>query len=302
MIFNAKILLFGEYLVLHNSDALLIPLTRFSGELAFIDSSDGKNGNAHSNLVLADFSNDLIKRSRSENFNDWFDLTQLKHDVDTGLYFDSDIPVGYGVGSSGVLTAALFDKYSKFPLEHWKKDLTTLKINLSLLESYFHGKSSGLDPLLSYLNSTIYLHNGKIIPDDSRYAEFNPFLIDTKISRSTENLVRLFNEKCMNAAYIHTIQTQLITANNQCIQSLRKGDKDGFYNSLKALSELQLEFFSEMILTEYESVWMQGLSSGEFYLKLCGAGGGGYLLGFAPEKAVIQKLKAKYDFKIVEIN
>jgi len=47
---------------------------------------------------------------------------------------------------------------------------------------------------------------------------------------------------------------------------------------------------------------MQGLSSGDFYLKLCGAGGGGYLLGFTPEKAIIHKLKAEYDLKIVEVN
>jgi len=302
MMFNAKILLFGEYLVLHNSDALLIPLTRYSGELAFIDSSDGKNSNAHSNLVLADFSNDLIKRSKSENFNDWFCLTQFKHDVDAGLYFDSDIPIGYGVGSSGALVAALFNKYNKFPPEHWKKDLSALKTNLAVLESYFHGKSSGLDPLLSYLNNPIFLQHNKIIPDESYYADFNPFLIDTKKSRVTEDLVSLFNEKCMSTDYFKVIQTQLIITNNQCIQFLRKGDKDRFYNSLKALSELQLKYFREMILTEYESVWMQGLSSGDFYLKLCGAGGGGYLLGFTPEKAIIHKLKAEYDLKIVEVN
>ncbi|MGM0408254.1 MAG: mevalonate kinase, partial [Bacteroidota bacterium] len=300
MIFNAKILLFGEYLVLHNSDALLIPLFNYSGELAFVNTPDGANGNAHSNRILADFYNYLIKRSRSENFNDWFDLTQLKQDVDAGLYFDSDIPVGYGVGSSGALIAALFDKYCKFPLEHWKKDLTTLKINFSLLESYFHGKSSGLDPLLSYLNNPIFLQNNKIIPDESYYADFYPFLIDTKKSRLTEGLVSLFNEKCMSTAYFNVIQTQLITANNQCIQFLRKGNKERFFSSLKDLSVLQFEYFREMILPGYESVWMHGIESGEFYLKLCGAGGGGYLLGFAPEKAVIQKLKAEYDFKIVE--
>ncbi len=31
----------------------------------------------------------------------------------TGLYFDSSIPQGYGVGSSGALVAAIYDKYAK---------------------------------------------------------------------------------------------------------------------------------------------------------------------------------------------
>ncbi|MCB2195935.1 MAG: mevalonate kinase [Bacteroidetes bacterium] len=301
MSFNAKILLFGEYLVLHNSDALLIPLSRYSGELAFINTLDGDSDNTHSNRILVDFYNDLIKEYRPESLTGWFDLTQLKHDVDAGLYFDSDIPVGYGVGSSGALVAALFDKYSKFPLEHWKKDLTALKTNLSVLESYFHGKSSGLDPLLSYLDSPIFLQNNKIILDENHYADFNPFLIDTKKSRATEGLVNLFNEKCLSTAYFNIIQTRLITANNQCIQFLRKGDKDRFFSSLKELSVLQLEYFREMILPEYESVWMQGLDSGEFYLKLCGAGGGGYLLGFATDKQVIKQLKNEVQSEVIEI-
>ena len=42
-----------------------------------------------------------------------FDLDTLKNDVETGMYFDSSIPQGYGVGSSGALVAAIYDKYAK---------------------------------------------------------------------------------------------------------------------------------------------------------------------------------------------
>ncbi len=301
MRFNAKILLFGEHLVLHNSDALLIPLSRYSGKLDFISTTDSENSNAHSNRILAGFYGYLIKEYRLESVTGWFDLTQLKHDVEAGLYFDSDIPVGYGVGSSGALVAALFDKYSKFPLKHWKSDLSRLKANLSMLESYFHGKSSGLDPLLSYINSAIFLHDDKIMLDHNWNNDFNLLLMDTKKTRSTERLVTLFNEKCLSTAYFNVIQTELIKYNNRSIQYLRKGDKEGFFKSLKELSELQFEYFREMILPEYESIWKTGLSSGDFYLKLCGAGGGGYLLGFAREKTAIQKLKTEYDFEFMVI-
>ena len=30
----------------------------------------------------------------------------------SGMYFDSSIPQGYGVGSSGALVAAIYDKYA----------------------------------------------------------------------------------------------------------------------------------------------------------------------------------------------
>ena len=40
-----------------------------------------------------------------------FDFEKLQADVDNGMYFDSSIPQGYGVGS-GALVAASYDKYA----------------------------------------------------------------------------------------------------------------------------------------------------------------------------------------------
>ena len=41
-----------------------------------------------------------------------FNLSDLKIDIDRGMYFDSSIPQGYGVGSSGALVASIYDKYA----------------------------------------------------------------------------------------------------------------------------------------------------------------------------------------------
>jgi mevalonate kinase len=38
-----------------------------------------------------------------------FDLAELKNDVETGMYFDSSIPQGYGVGSSGSSSSYMTD-------------------------------------------------------------------------------------------------------------------------------------------------------------------------------------------------
>jgi mevalonate kinase len=35
-----------------------------------------------------------------------------------------------------------------------------------------------------------------------------------------------------------------------------------------------------MIPAIFNRLWKKGLDSGEYYLKLCGAGGGGFILGF----------------------
>jgi mevalonate kinase len=94
-----------------------------------------------------------------------FDLAELKSDVETGMYFDSSIPQGYGVGSSGALVAAIYDRYAQDKitvLENLTREkLLQLKNIFSQMES-FSRKSSGLDPLNSYLSIPILI-NSKII-------------------------------------------------------------------------------------------------------------------------------------------
>lgn len=302
MKFSAKILLFGEYLVLHKSDALLIPLAKYSGELAFIDNSEElKNGRFYSNTTIRNFYEYLYRECNLADLKKWFKLSQFKRDIGEGLYFKSNIPVGYGVGSSGALTAAVFNKYSKFSLMEWKNNLQQLQNRLAMLEMYFHGKSSGLDPLLSYLHRGIHLQNGSLKVNDISTATVNPFLIDTRKSRTTGELVNIYRKKSLNTDYFEVIKTKLKNTNNQCINFLEKREVTSFFNTLKKLSALQLEYFREMILPEYEPIWKKGIESGDFYLKLCGAGGGGYLLGFTLNKEVLKGLKEEFQLEIMDV-
>ena len=41
-----------------------------------------------------------------------FDWRKINEDFDQNLYFDSNIPQGYGLGSSGALVAAFYDRYA----------------------------------------------------------------------------------------------------------------------------------------------------------------------------------------------
>ena len=59
------------------------------------------------------------------------------------MYFDSSIPQGYGVGSSGALVAAIYDQYALNKitvLENLTKDkLVQLKTVFAAMESFFTG-------------------------------------------------------------------------------------------------------------------------------------------------------------------
>ena len=57
-----------------------------------------------------------------------------------------------------------------------------------------------------------------------------------------------------------------------------------------------------MIPKEFHKLWKKGIETNAYYLKLCGSGGGGYMLGFTEDlekaKAALKdyKLEVVYNF------
>jgi mevalonate kinase len=46
-------------------------------------------------------------------------------------------------------------------------------------------------------------------------------------------------------------------------------------------------------------VWKNGLQTNDYYLKLCGSGGGGYILGFAPDLDKARAALKPYQLEVV---
>jgi mevalonate kinase len=288
-IFYAKILLFGEYSVLLNSMGLSIPYSHFSGEFSFI----GENKYTDltfakcSNLELRKFCNYLEKEKST--FESFLKIEAFSKDIKEGLYFESSIPESYGLGSSGALCAAIYKRYSCDSFSENESisgdRIVDLKKKLSLLESGFHGKSSGLDPLNSYMKSPLWIKSKNEIEQVSLPGKkFNNnsaiFLVDTKQTGNTAPLVDNFMQKCTCPEYKSKMENELIPLNNECILNFTEGKIDEFFGSVKKLSAFQMHNFKEMIPAGFESLWCDGIETQDFYLKLCGSGGGGFLLGF----------------------
>jgi mevalonate kinase len=68
-------------------------------------------------------------------------LDQLLRDVNKGLYFESSIPQGYGLGSSGALVAAIYNKYAEEKIKSdrrlSRKSVSRLKEIFSKMEGFF---------------------------------------------------------------------------------------------------------------------------------------------------------------------
>ncbi|MGZ3788524.1 MAG: mevalonate kinase family protein [Bacteriovorax sp.] len=294
--FYSKIILFGEYSVIQNSMALLIPYSLFEGKLTF-----RRDNTVTIDPELKAFSLYLKQLIDNNQLSFQFDFTSFEFDLSQGLYFDSTIPQGYGVGSSGALVAAIFDRYEQE--NHDGLDIKRLKNIFVQMESHFHGASSGVDPLISYLNSPILIKGkndlGPVsIPRFSK-GKGGIFLLNTKRSRKTEPLVNLFLEKSRNERFYNLCEDVLKPITNHCIDNFLNVDIDLLLKNFKLLSAFQHEHFSPMIPKLYRDLWGEGLSSNDYSLKLCGAGGGGFLMGITDDFQKVKRVLAAHELRLL---
>ena len=300
-LFYSKILLFGEYGIIEDSKGLSIPYNFFKGALKLPDSPTEKS--KQSNLILIDFCSHLKQIGDLD-----LDLILFEKHINEGLYFDSSIPKGYGVGSSGALVAAVYDKYSNNKitvLENLTREkLLKLKIIFSKMESFFHGKSSGLDPLNSYLSIPILIKskddiNVTGIPSQKSKGAGAVFLLDSGKTGSTAPMVNIFMEKMKSEGFRKMISSQFIKHTNICVDSFLSGDINKLLQNTKKLSRIVFENFKPMIPDEFHHLWKKGIDSGSYFLKLCGSGGGGYILGFAPDIEQAKKDLKDHSLEVV---
>ncbi|GFZ81392.1 mevalonate kinase [Aquaticitalea lipolytica] len=302
-LFYSKILLFGEYGIIKDSKGLSIPYNFYNGALKMNDNSS----------EIAIKSNESLKRFVTylrgiDNKLVAFDFEKLQQDVDAGMYFDSSIPQGYGVGSSGALVAAIYDKYAfnKITvLENLTREkLLKLKSIFSEMESFFHGKSSGLDPLNSYLSIPILINSkdnieATGIPSQKSDGKGAVFLLDSGIIGETAPMVSIFMENMKQEGFRKMLKNQFIKHTDACVDDFLKGDIKSLFSNTKKLSKVVLNHFKPMIPQEFHELWKKGIDTNDYYLKLCGSGGGGYILGFTEDIDKAKLSLANYKLEVV---
>lgn len=304
-LFHSKILLFGEYGIIQDSMGLSIPYKAYMGELKFDEPSADKaqDSNGH----LKKFLQHLQKLDANGELPVAMDLDRFEADVAQGMYFDSSIPQGYGVGSSGALVAAIYSNYAINPIQPedhiGKDDILTLKNTFGQLESYFHGKSSGVDPLICYLKLPVLIKdktdlNTIGIPDE-KAGEGAIFLMNSGAPGETQGMVNIFMERMKQEGFRNMIKKDFKKYNDQCIAAFLKGETQPLFDSLKSLSSLVFQNFEPMIPGNYKQLWQKGLESNAYYLKLCGSGGGGFILGFTKDIERAKKLLRGQDLEVI---
>lgn len=305
-LFYSKILLFGEYGIIKDSKGLSIPYNFYNGALK-IDNNTSEEA-IQSNQSLQKLATHLQALQLEQPNLVTFNNVALQNDVAQGMYFDSSIPQGYGVGSSGALVAAIYDKYALDKitvLENLTREkLLQLKSIFAAMESVFHGKSSGLDPLNSYLSLPILIHSQNHIeptgiPSQKTNGKAAVFLIDSGIVGETAPMVSIFMEKLKDTGFRNMLKSEFITYTDACVEHFLHGDVKQLFANTKKLSKVVLSHFKPMIPEAFHSIWQRGIETNDYYLKLCGSGGGGYILGFTEDLDKAKKSLSEYQLEVV---
>ena len=288
--YYSKVILFGEYSMIFDATALMIPLKRFSAQWQFPQSR---------NLTASLQSNHSLKRFRdylaeNETLSSLLDLASLTKDLNEGLFLASNVPSGYGLGSSGTLVAAVYDRYAIQKTD----DYLQLKTFFGLMESHFHGSSSGIDPLQCYLGQPfkITLEGVQLLSDNFLKKDIHICLIDTKIKSNTKPLVNHFKEQRENPDFLNRFQTEYLPCVKTCIDTMISGDNELFFKSLKQLTQGQLQFLCPMITDNTMDLFTADYDF-HFGVKISGSGGGGYVLGFTDDVPKASNLLK--DFEVI---
>lgn len=287
--YPSKVLLVGEYTVLMGQPGLAIPYSNRFGEWAQDPSIPDE--------LLMRFSQYIGKDIQLNNI---IDYEAFRAFIFQGGYLKTNIPFGYGLGSSGSLCAAVLDRFSTIETKNVELVYKTLKE----MEHFFHGKSSGLDPIVAYYKQSVLFENGAVhlLPniDSIIFKRYDLFLIDSSIGRNTQQMVKIFHRLCQNQEYLINIETGLMPANKNLITALQEGHDDNFRKHWRDISYLSSSIFKDMIPENVLTYWKEGLSSGAYYCKLCGAGGGGLFLVQVIDPVEFKKQNEKYQLSVFE--
>ena len=306
-LFYAKILLFGEYGIIKDSKGLAIPFNAFKGALRFKEDTSSEIASS-SNSHLKSYAAYLKNQGAEQRLDVSFDFERLDADLEKGMYFDSSIPMGYGVGSSGAIVAAIYDRYAGEKVSVLgsltREKLLALKGQFAIMESHFHGTSSGLDPLNSYLSLPILIHakdhvESTPIPSQNQAGKGAVFLLDSGITGETAPMVQLFMENLKNKQFEEVMREQFVQYTDACIDHFLSGNIRFLFSDLRKLSGVVFDHFKPMIPTNFHDIWKKGLETDTYYLKLCGSGGGGYFLGFTQDLEATKKALDGHQLEVV---
>jgi mevalonate kinase len=172
-------------------------------------------------------------------------------------------------------------------LKSAQKDLAGLREQLAAIESCFHSKSSGTDPLVSYLNQPVFISPDGIAAMDTDLASLGNIirvdLIDSGVPGETKTGVSGFENKFLQTPESRKkFESEYIPLVNGIINKIKHGIRTGIFEDCLQLTRYQTALFPQLFTPDTLDLSKKGIAAGTEAIKLCGSGGGGYYIRIRP--------------------
>jgi len=112
-------------------------------------------------------------------------------------------------------------------------------------------------------------------------------------------MVNIFMENMKQEGFRQMLKEQFVKHTDACVDDFLKGDVKSLFSNVKRLSHVVLDNFKPMIPAQFHKLWKHGIDTNDYYLKLCGSGGGGYILGFTEDIDKARKSLKDYKLEVV---
>ena len=106
-------------------------------------------------------------------------------------------------------------------------------------------------------------------------------------------------EKMKQEGFRKMIKNQFIKHTDACVDDFLQGDIKSLFKNTKQLSKVVLSHFKPMIPKQFHELWKKGIETNDYYLKLCGSGGGGFILGFTEDLEKAQSKLEGYPLNVI---
>jgi len=232
-------------------------------------------------------------------------LKYLKINYGVSINYDGDLPARSGIGSSSTFTVGLLNGLNALNNKYSSKDY--LAKNAIYIEQRIIKENVGSQDqtFASYggFNKIEFLKNGEIV--------VTPIIISkTKLNQLQNNLMLFFSGISRNSSEIAKHQIKNISFNidklekmkslvDESIDILQNRNLDDFGELLDFTWQLKRSLSNNISNETIENIYQKAKKAGAIGGKLLGAGGGGFILFYVPERYKTRVLEELKDYTYV---
>ena len=210
----------------------------------------------------------------------------------TGIDINSiaDAPSGTGLGSSSSFTVGLLNVVYSYIGENLSKEELASKacyIEIDRLKNpigkqdQYAASYGGLNHIKFFPDGTVNVEPIKMQNNLKEELDRNLIMIFTEGTRSASKILKKQNEEISKKNKIDQMNLMVRQA-DKLRESLEGGRLDDFGQILHEGWNLKKSLTSEISNTGIDDIYDRGIKSGALGGKLCGAGGGGFILFYCP--------------------